>query len=54
MKNNNTACHVCVTFVTVLRGFWYFPIYIACGIMSKFLLKQGEKCDKCDKLRGQP
>lgn len=54
MKNNNTACHGTVTFVTVLRVFWYFLIYIACGKRSRFLLKQGEKCDKCDKFRGQP
>lgn len=54
MKKNNTACHVCVTFVTVLRGFWHFPIHIVCGKRLPSLLIIGEKCDKCDKFRGQP
>ena len=41
MKNNKTACHVCVTFVTVLGVFLHFHIYIACGNRFQVMLKKG-------------
>lgn len=54
MKNNNSCCHGTVTFVTVLRLLLHFQLYLACGKGLLSLLIIGEKCDKCDKFRGQP
>ena len=39
MKNNNSACHVCVTFVTVLGRSWGFPSLTTCGNKSFTLIK---------------